>query len=153
METSAAHPVDERALESSRPRPGYHLTEPNMVDRPVQPGPCDFSRVRFFKSLDGLRALSILGVLWMHAWFVSGPEYLHQLERIPVLRMGTFGVDVFFGISGFLITTLLLRGRSKNGKVSLRSFYLRRSLRIWPLYYATLFFYVLLVTLLQRGTG
>lgn len=124
-----------------------------MVDRSAPPDPSDFSRVRFFKSLDGLRALSILGVLWMHAWFVSGPEYFNKLERVPILRMGTFGVDVFFGISGFLITTLLLRERSKNGQISLRNFYLRRSLRIWPLYYATLGFYVLLVIFLQRGTG
>lgn len=113
----------------------------------------DFSRVRFFGSLDGLRALSILGVLWTHVWYVSGLEYYNRLQHYPVLKMGAFGVDVFFGISGFLITTLLLRERSKNGTISLRDFYLRRSLRIWPLYYATLGIYVLLVIFLQRGTG
>jgi peptidoglycan/LPS O-acetylase OafA/YrhL len=113
----------------------------------------DFSRVRFFGSLDGLRALSILGVLWTHVWYVSGLEYYNRLQHYPVLKMGAFGVDVFFGISGFLITTLLLRERSKNGRISLRDFYLRRSLRIWPLYYATLGIYVLLVIFLQRGTG
>ena len=119
----------------------------------VQPSYSDFSRVRFFNALDGLRALSILGVLWAHVWYVSGREYYQQLIRIPILRSGSFGVDIFFGISGFLITTLLLRERAENGNVSLRSFYLRRSLRIWPLYYATLGFYVLLVIFLQRGTG
>jgi peptidoglycan/LPS O-acetylase OafA/YrhL len=113
----------------------------------------DFSRVRFFGSLDGLRALSILGVLWTHVWYVSGLEYYNRLQHYPVLKMGAFGVDVFFGISGFLITTLLLRERSKNGTISLRDFYLRRSLRIWPLYYATLGIYVLLVIFLQRGMG
>jgi len=113
----------------------------------------DFSRLRFFGSLDGLRALSILGVLWTHVWYVSGLEYYNRLQHYPVLKMGAFGVDVFFGISGFLITTLLLRERSKNGRISLRDFYLRRSLRIWPLYYATLGIYVLLVIFLQRGTG
>lgn len=113
----------------------------------------DFSRVRFFGSLDGLRALSILGVLWTHVWYVSGLEYYNRLQHYPVLKMGAFGVDVFFGISGFLITTLLLRERSKNGRISLRDFYLRRSLRIWPLYYATLGIYVLLVIFLQHGTG
>ena len=113
----------------------------------------DFSRVRFFGSLDGLRALSILGVLWTHVWYVSGLEYYNRLQHYPVLKMGAFGVDAFFGISGFLITTLLLRERSKNGTISLRDFYLRRSLRIWPLYYATLGIYVLLVIFLQRGMG
>jgi hypothetical protein len=67
--------------------------------------------------------------------------------------MGPFGADVFFGISRFLITTLWLRERSKNGRISLRDFYLRRSLRIWPLYYAPLGIYVLLAIFLQRGTG
>jgi peptidoglycan/LPS O-acetylase OafA/YrhL len=124
-----------------------------LTELSAQPSLSNFSRVRFFNSLDGLRALSILGVLWAHVWYASGGEYFSQLERLPVLRMGAFGVDVFFGISGFLITTLLLRERTKNGKVSLRSFYLRRLLRIWPLYYATLTFYILLVIFLQRGTG
>ncbi len=94
-----------------------------------------------------------MGVLWAHVWYVSGTDYFHHLELIPVLRMGSFGVDVFFGISGFLITTLLLRERAKKGKISLRDFYLRRSLRIWPLYYAVLGLYVFLVVFLQRGTG
>jgi len=53
----------------------------------------DFSRVRFFGSLDGLRALSILGVLWTHVWYVSGLEYYNRLQHYPVLKMGAFGVD------------------------------------------------------------
>lgn len=110
-----------------------------------------FLQVRTFGSLDGLRALSILGVIWAHAWIVS-PSY-GRLQSIPILRMGGFGVDVFFAISGFLITTLLLRERHKSGQISLRAFYIRRTLRIWPLYYTTLAFYILLVLLTQRGTG
>src|SRR5271168_3205722 len=111
----------------------------------------NFLQVQTFGSLDGLRALSILGVIWAHAWIVS-PSY-GRLEAIPILRMGGFGVDVFFAISGFLITTLLLRERHKSGQISLRAFYVRRTLRIWPLYYATLAFYIVLVLLFQRGTG
>lgn len=110
-------------------------------------------RVRFFESLDGLRAISILGVIWTHVWYVSGPTYYNALIKVPVLRNGAFGVSVFFGISGFLITTLLLREQLKYGRISLRDFYIRRSLRIWPLYYAVLALYVVLVMVLQRGTG
>jgi len=110
-----------------------------------------FLQIRIFGSLDGLRALSIIGVIWLHAWIVS-PSY-ERLKSIPILRMGGFGVDVFFAISGFLITTLLLREKHKSGQISLRAFYIRRTLRIWPLYYATLAFYILLVLLVQRGTG
>ncbi len=112
-----------------------------------------YMRIRFFESLDGLRALSILGVIWSHVWYVSGPGYYNELLKIPILRNGAFGVSVFFGISGFLITTLLLREQLKHGRISLRDFYVRRTLRIWPLYYVTLALYVLLVLALQRGTG
>ncbi len=111
----------------------------------------NFLQVRTFGSLDGLRALSILGVLWAHAWIVS-PSF-ERLQSIPVLRMGGFGVDVFFAISGFLITTLLLRERRKSGQISIRAFYARRILRIWPLYYTVLAFYILLVLFAERGTG
>jgi peptidoglycan/LPS O-acetylase OafA/YrhL len=113
----------------------------------------EFRRVRFFGSLDGLRALSILGVIWSHVWYVSGSRYYDQLIQWPVLRMGAFGVDVFFTISGFLITTLLLREGAKSGQISLKNFYIRRALRIWPLYYAVLALYVILVAVLQKGTG
>lgn len=56
-------------------------------------------------------------------------------------------------ISGFLITTLLLREREKFGRISLRYFYIRRALRIWPLYYATAALYVAVVLIFERGTG
>src|ERR1700739_2072049 len=117
------------------------------------PSHSQFMRIRFFESLDGLRALSILGVIWSHVWYVSGPAYYNTLIKVPVLRNGAFGVSVFFGISGFLITTLLLREQLKNGRISLRDFYIRRTLRIWPLYYGTLALCVVLVLVLQRGTG
>ncbi len=117
------------------------------------PSHSQFMRIRFFESLDGLRAMSILGVIWSHVWYVSGPAHYNALIKVPVLRNGAFGVSVFFGISGFLITTLLLREQLKHGRISLRDFYIRRTLRIWPLYYATLALYVILVLALQRGTG
>lgn len=117
------------------------------------PNHSQFMRVRFFESLDGLRALSILGVIWSHVWYISGPVYFDSLMKVPVLRSGAFGVSVFFAISGFLITTLLLREELKRGRISLRDFYIRRTLRIWPLYYATLALYVVLVLVLQRDTG
>ncbi len=86
-----------------------------------------------FPSLDGLRCLSILPVIWHH----STPRPL-----AGPLGRGPLGVDLFFAISGFLITTLLLREQRATGTVSIRKFYLRRSLRIFPLYYAVLGLYV-----------
>jgi peptidoglycan/LPS O-acetylase OafA/YrhL len=54
--------------------------------------------------------------------------------------MGAFGVDVFFALSSYLITELLLRERQQCGEVDVRAFYVRRILRIWPLYFTFLAF-------------
>jgi peptidoglycan/LPS O-acetylase OafA/YrhL len=69
-----------------------------------------------------------------------------------VLRQGEWGVHIFFAISGFLITTLLLREQKRSGAISIRDFYIRRSLRIWPLYYATVAIYVVIMLTFQRGS-
>src|SRR5580658_4318026 len=78
-------------------------------------------------SLDGFRAVSILIVFMSHAG-------LRQI--IP----GTFGVTVFFFLSGYLITTLLRLEWKETDAISLRHFYLRRVLRIFPPLYLTLAF-------------
>jgi peptidoglycan/LPS O-acetylase OafA/YrhL len=109
-----------------------------------------FRGVRFFGSLDGLRALSIVAVIWLHAWWET--PYYPRLEALPVLRQGFYGVQVFFVVSGFLITTLLLREMERYGTISLRDFYIRRALRIWPLYYAVLAIYVVNALIVERGT-
>jgi peptidoglycan/LPS O-acetylase OafA/YrhL len=96
-----------------------------------------FLQQRRFGALDGLRALSILAVIWSH-----GPG---QVTSWPLARHGRRGVDLFFAISGFLITSLLLRERQASGGISLRHFYARRVLRIFPLYYAVLLLYILLL--------
>jgi len=109
-----------------------------------------FRGVRFFGSLDGLRALSIVAVIWLHSWWET--PYYPQVEAMPVLRQGFYGVQVFFVVSGFLITTLLLREKERYGTISLRDFYIRRALRIWPLYYAVLGIYVVNALVFERGT-
>jgi peptidoglycan/LPS O-acetylase OafA/YrhL len=109
-----------------------------------------FRGVRFFGSLDGLRALSIVAVIWLHCWYET--PYYPRLAAVPVLRQGFYGVQVFFVVSGFLITTLLLREKERYGKISLRDFYIRRALRIWPLYYAVLAIYVVNALFFERGT-
>ena len=91
-------------------------------------------------SLDGLRALSIGAVLLGHAAGTNGfPDRLTHviLEGFPV-DIAQLGVRVFFVISGFLITGLLMNERREYGSISLKRFYLRRTLRIFPAYYVFL---------------
>jgi peptidoglycan/LPS O-acetylase OafA/YrhL len=88
-----------------------------------------FRATRIYESLDGLRALSIVAVLLYHC-DVPLPGLLGA--------RGYLGVSLFFAISGFLITTLLLREKQDLGAISLRHFYARRALRLFPLYYAVL---------------
>lgn len=69
--------------------------------------------------LDGIRAISVIIVMLSH----SGLQHI-----VP----GVFGVTVFFFISGFLITTLLINEFADNGHIGIRAFYLRRALRLYP---------------------
>lgn len=88
-------------------------------------------------SLDGWRACSILLVVFHHAAWTEGyPLWLAGFwERLPV-SIGIWGVEIFFFISGFIITHHLLLEEHRKGKISLRSFYLRRAFRILPPAYA-----------------
>ena len=83
---------------------------------------------RYFGSLDGLRCLCILAVIWHHS------PLMDPASSVQLLTRGFVGVDMFFVLSGFLITTLLLREERDSGTMSLSAFYWRRALRILPAY-------------------
>ena len=85
-------------------------------------------------SLDGLRALSVGAVLVGHVVDTRGVPTFMQMQSLA--HAGYLGVRTFFVISGFLITSLLLRESEIRGRISLRDFYLRRTIRIWPAFYA-----------------
>lgn len=85
----------------------------------------------YIPQFDGLRGVAVLMVLIGHSGF---------LERLPhagMLEYARFGVDSYFVLSGFLITGILLD--SKGSEHYFRNFYVRRAVRIWPLYYLVLF--------------
>lgn len=90
-------------------------------------------RIRGF---DGLRAVAIVLVILWHTRIVFGLQNLGWLE--PLANIGWAGVDLFFGLSGFLITSLILNEERDNGRFRLRDFYARRVLRIFPPYYTVL---------------
>lgn len=83
---------------------------------------------RRIPSLDGIRALSILIVILGHASdSLNSPAWLRRFGHL-----GNYGVRCFFVISGYLITTLLLKELDKSGRISINNFYARRALRIFP---------------------
>ena len=104
-------------------------------------------------ALDGVRGLAILMVLLVH--FVGNMSPTNSVEHAIVLLTGygEYGVDLFFVLSGFLITGILYDAR--NEPHYFRNFYMRRLLRIFPLYYgvlALLFFVAPLMPLLRGPT-
>jgi peptidoglycan/LPS O-acetylase OafA/YrhL len=94
------------------------------------------SRLGHIPALDGVRGVAILLVLFNH--FSPEGAYDNTLAKIfqPITNNMTIGVDLFFVLSGFLITGILLRSRGSTKYF--RNFYTRRALRIFPLYYFVL---------------
>ena len=90
------------------------------------------------KGLDTLRAIAALIVVWSHIEFIKGLKGLPQNNFI-FFPNAHFSVTLFFVLSGFLITFLLVKEFQKHQKISFKDFYIRRILRIWPLYYLILF--------------
>jgi peptidoglycan/LPS O-acetylase OafA/YrhL len=90
-------------------------------------------RIRGF---DGLRAVAIVLVVLWHTKAVFGFRSLGVLD--PLVNVGWAGVDLFFGLSGFLITSLILGEERETGRFGIRDFYARRVLRIFPPYWTVL---------------
>lgn len=103
---------------------------------PIQEeGPAGRDQARGFRlgyrpSLDGFRGIAVLAVIAFHAHLLPG---------------GFLGVDVFFVLSGFLITTLLLQEWNQSGAVNLKHFYARRALRLLPALSTLLLFWLLYI--------
>lgn len=100
----------------------------------------------YFPGLNGIRAIAALIVIFFHinatmSFFGSAPvHYFEEREE-----MSRHAVVLFFVLSGYLITYLLIKEKEKFGTVAVKKFYVRRILRIWPLFYAALALAVLVV--------
>jgi peptidoglycan/LPS O-acetylase OafA/YrhL len=103
-----------------------------------------------FATLDGLRALSILWVMAFHCVFFityTNLDLAIALRSAPLLawtKYGFRGVDIFFVISGFIISHILMREHKATGRLDLKNFYLRRAVRLFPAYYVSLALYGLI---------
>lgn len=104
-----------------------------------------------FSGLNGLRAIAAIAVVFGHtsqyleSFGLSVISFGKYADGSPKsLYLAQYGVTIFFALSGFLITYLLLEEK-KQHNINIKNFYIRRILRIWPLYY--LYFFLSLFTL------
>src|SRR5574338_767876 len=103
--------------------------------------------------LDGLRGVAILAVLATHLTLATSGETPSRFDRVVrgIAGPGWIGVDLFFVLSGFLITGILLD--TKGGPGYFRQFYTRRALRIFPAYYAFLLAMLFLTPVMYPHAG
>lgn len=112
----------------------------------------------FFPNLDGLRFFSFFVVFMHHCLmqFVqytreSAPGFFNAQEFL--FTFGTLGVNFFFVLSGFLITYLLIKEKEYTKTIRVGNFYIRRILRIWPLYFMCLFLGFLVYPVVSKMMG
>lgn len=128
-----------KTLPTSERRTGLRRNNEEGVAKPALP----HTQSRYMPQLDALRALAAFAVLFFHFYIGNGGAQGNLVGRIP---WGEWGVHLFFVLSGFLITDILIKCRDTGSerKHQLRQFYIRRSLRIFPLFYLVTFIAALL---------
>jgi len=115
------------------------MTEPATVPAQSQANlvPPETAERVYFPELDGLRFIAFMMVYVFHEG-VPRPLLVRLIGTTAghaLTQNGGYGVQLFFILSGYLITALLLREEARYGRIALRAFWVRRILRIWPLYY------------------
>ena len=96
-------------------------------------------QIIYFPGLNGLRFLSALAVIITHVELMQDKLGLeNSWSNLLIHNLGVIGVSFFFVLSGFLITYLMIEERDRFKSFSVKSFYLRRIFRIWPLYFLIL---------------
>lgn len=112
---------------------------------------------RFYRpELDTLRFIAFFGVFLIHSEPSTENFYINHGYPIymsfvlaKLVQSGGFGVDLFFCLSSFLITSILIREENRTKTINIRSFYIRRVLRIWPLYMVGIFIFLVLLPILD----
>lgn len=94
-----------------------------------------YKKISYFPGLNALRFFAAFLVVIHHLETIRIKDHLYNTPHFSVFTNGGNGVYFFFVLSGFLITYLLLRENQKHNTISVRKFYMRRILRIWPLYF------------------
>jgi peptidoglycan/LPS O-acetylase OafA/YrhL len=126
-----------------------------LPDRRLKSMPLPHPRERLYlPQLDGLRFVAFFLVLLHHN--IRAPQYFPADSRLAAFLGGTgafgwIGVDIFLTLSSFLIVTLLTLEQQATGTISIANFYIRRALRIWPLYFGFVIFAMVLLPLVLEA--
>ncbi len=115
-----------------------------LIDPHTRPTPSVASRRFYRPELDLLRFVAFLMVFLCHGVPSDGGPFRIYPHLVTLINSFQSGLQLFFLLSAYLIAELLLREREQTGAIHLRAFYVRRALRIWPLYFLTLVTFVLL---------
>ncbi len=112
----------------------------------------------FFPNLDGLRFFSFFIVFLYHTYltFFHNTSTVHPgaFKAVSFLfQNGNMGVNFFFVLSGFLITYLLIKEKEFKGTIHVPNFYIRRILRIWPLFYLCVFIGFIIFPIIKQAAG
>jgi hypothetical protein len=110
----------------------------------------------FFPNLNGLRFIAFFSVFFHHTFlqeYFASPNTTVYNFLFALKQSGALGVNLFFVLSGFLITYLLINEKEKRNKLNLPNFYIRRILRIWPLYFLTLAIGFFLFPIVKKMMG
>jgi len=111
----------------------------------------------YFPNLDGLRFFCFLSVFFYHSFYTTNKTLLgnpiYKFFAHGLFRNGNLGVNFFFVLSGFLITYLLIRENETKERIHIGYFWLRRILRIWPLYFFCVGFGFVIFPILKQFFG
>jgi len=109
--------------------------------------------IQYFNGLNALRFFAAFFVVLQHAEQIRMKYGIAHLQQFSIFGNGGFAVTFFFVLSGFLITYLLLKEKYETQTVSVKHFYIRRILRIWPLYFLLVVLGTVLVPALIKTLG
>jgi peptidoglycan/LPS O-acetylase OafA/YrhL len=104
---------------------------------------------KYYPQLDAIRGISVLSVFFFHAYKPAG---INQFFTFLLSHMG-MGLDVFFVLSSFLITFLGINEYQTSGSFLFKKYFIRRALRIWPLYFLLMIFFFLVVENVANYNG
>jgi peptidoglycan/LPS O-acetylase OafA/YrhL len=111
----------------------------------------------YFENLNGLRFMSFISVFFYHSFYtefkhIKDTSFYHFIKT-DIFGNGNLGVNFFFVLSGFLITYLLIEEKKTVGQINITKFWMRRVLKIWPLFYACVFFGFLIFPWIKKHFG